>query len=83
MNLIFQFLITGALLASFAATPGVAGTCRSDAKGAVTSGDNREDRSTDAEHRDGAAASERCRGGAAHIAAHIAAELSENGTYSC
>ncbi len=33
------------------------GTCRSDAKGAVTSGDNREDQSTDAEHRGGAARS--------------------------
>ena len=32
-------------------------TCRSDAKGAVTSGSNREDRSTDAEHRGGAARS--------------------------
>jgi len=29
-------------------------TCRSDAKGAVTSGSNREGRSTDAEHRGGA-----------------------------
>ncbi len=33
---------------------GNVGTCRSDAKGAVASGDHREDRSTDAEHRDGA-----------------------------
>jgi hypothetical protein len=30
-------------------------TCRSDAKGEVSSGQNREDESTDAEHRDGAA----------------------------
>ncbi len=30
------------------------GTCRSDAKGEVASGYNREDRSTDAEHRGGA-----------------------------
>jgi len=30
-------------------------TCRSDAKGEVSSGQNREDKSTDAEHRDGAA----------------------------
>ena len=30
-------------------------TCRSDAKGEVASGQNREDKSTDAEHRDGAA----------------------------
>jgi len=30
-------------------------TCRSDAKGEVASGQNREDESTDAEHRDGAA----------------------------
>ena len=32
-------------------------TCRSDAKGEVASGQNREDESTDAEHRDGAARS--------------------------
>src|SRR5207302_664689 len=30
-------------------------TCRSDAKGEVSSGQNREDESTDAEHRGGAA----------------------------
>ena len=30
-------------------------TCRSDAKGEVSSGQHREDESTDAEHRDGAA----------------------------
>ena len=32
-------------------------TCCSDAKGEVSSGQNREDESTDAEHRDGAARS--------------------------
>jgi hypothetical protein len=32
-------------------------TCRSDAKGEVSSGQNRKDESTDAEHRDGAARS--------------------------